>query len=143
MSLTATNSSAGSSRQARSTLRPMRPKPLMPMRILATVALLVSGVAPRMGRGRTEIFIFHFDLGGSRLSGPSHLSRLTAREALARVRAGGGVGVGYGPEHPAVGNDGARWCRGTARRASGERARHGPRVGLGRARGPRHPALVL
>src|SRR5579875_1867780 len=33
MSFTATNSSAVSSRQARNTLRPMRPKPLMPTRI--------------------------------------------------------------------------------------------------------------
>jgi len=38
----------------------------MPMRIVATVALLVSEAARRVARGKRRFFIFHVDLGGSR-----------------------------------------------------------------------------
>src|SRR5581483_10818130 len=149
MSLTATNSSALSPSEARNTFRPMRPKPLMPTRMVATdEASLCGGARPAEQRAawneKNSTFPPHGQGEG--------VIRLTPVVTSARFPAGrwsGAAGwrIANDSRFTGSGDDasGRYVCPGSRclARASGHRARHDRRLGARRPRRPADPDRVL
>src|SRR5262249_19402431 len=143
MSFTATNSSAPSSRQARSTLRPIRPKPLMPTRIVATGRVSSCAArAPRVGAAQSGIFPYPTFAWAGQGDGSAPVGRGGGRR-LGTPRWGGGAAgrriLDDRSGSRGAGDGAARAGERGPAGAPGQRARHGDRLRAGRARGADNP----
>src|SRR5262249_30172528 len=135
MSLTATNSSPFSARQARKTLRPIRPKPLMPTRIVATSEPSPLGEKIRIPFRPVRVKI-------------NDVRHLTVQGASGSVAAGGGGGAAgtahlkHDRRNVGVRDRAGGAPRGAVGRAGDRAPGHGPRhdVGLGAGGAPRPAA---